>query len=274
MKLSLSTASLYLYPLRRIFAMAKEAGFEGLEMALSPEVTHRDGRYVRALIAEYDLPVLSLHPPMSFLPGQGDRSALLPQMVDLAQEIACPLVILHTPKATSFAHGPGRVYLEALEKSQRRIAGSAVRISLENRGFFFRSDDSCLLSDSLELRRFAEEHDLPLTLDTAHAGTSARSLMGTYEIVRERLVNVHFSDLRRLPWFLDWPYLHTYLKHHQIPGQGHLPLAELLARLKGDGYCGLLTLEISPVALEAWWPEKARANLMRCLDFVRRGGGS
>jgi sugar phosphate isomerase/epimerase len=268
-KLSLSTACLYLYPLRWTFAIARAVGFEGVELVLNPEITPRGGRYVKTLIEEYDLPVLSLHPPMAFLPGRGDCSAHLPQMIEMALELGCPLVILHPPQARSFDDGLGRAYLEALEEGQRQAEGSGVRIGLENRGFFFKRDGSYLLSDSRELRRFADEHDLPLILDTAHAGSSARSLMETYEIMRERLANIHFSDLRPLPWLLDWPYLHTYLKHHQIPGRGHLPLAELLARLRKDGYCGPLTLEISPVALGAWWPWKARANLALCLDFVR-----
>lgn len=272
MKLSLSTACLYLYPLRWSFAIAKAVGFEGLELVLNPEVTHRGGRYVKTLIEEYDLPVLSLHPPMAFLPGRGDRSAHLPQMIEMALELGCPLVILHPPQARSFDQGPGRAYLEALEEGQRRAEGSDVRIGLENRGFFFERDRGYLLSDSRKLRRFADEHNLPLILDTAHAGSSGCGLMETYEIMRERLANIHFSDLCPLPWLLDWPYLHTYLKHHQIPGRGHLPLAELLARLRRDGYCGPLTLEISPVALGAWWPWKARANLARGLDFVRKGG--
>jgi len=268
-KLSLATASLYLYPLRWVFAIAKAVGFEGLELALNREVTRRGSRYVKALIEEYDLPVLSLHPPMAFLPGRGDCSARLPHMIEMALEIGCPLVILHPPQAESFDHGPGRTYLKALREGQWQAEGSGVRIGLENRGFFFERDESRLLSDSLELRRFADEHGLSLILDTAHAGSSGRSLMETYEIMRGRLANIHFSDLRPLPRLLDWPYLHTYLKHHQIPGQGRLPLAELLARLREDGYCGPLTLEISPVALGAWWPWQARANLARCLDFVR-----
>jgi sugar phosphate isomerase/epimerase len=63
--------------------------------------------------------------------------------------------------------------------------------------------------------------------------------------------------------------MHSYFKHHQIPGDGDLSLLELLRRLKADFYEGLLTLEISPVALQAWRPRRAKENLSRCLDFVK-----
>jgi sugar phosphate isomerase/epimerase len=83
-------------------------------------------------------------------------------------------------------------------------------------------------------------------------------------------VNVHLSDLRPPPWPLSTPHLHTYLKHHQIPGNGQLPLADFLGRLAADGYCGPITLEISPVALCIWWPPSVKSRLARCVAYVRR----
>jgi sugar phosphate isomerase/epimerase len=47
-------------------------------------------------------------------------------------------------------------------------------------------------------------------------------------------------------------------------------LVEFLRRLRADSYEGLITLEISPVALQAWSPSRARQNLARCVDFVRK----
>ena len=64
--------------------------------------------------------------------------------------------------------------------------------------------------------------------------------------------------------------MHSYFKHHQIPGDGDLPLVEFLRRLTADSYEGLITLEISPIALQAWSPSRARENLVRCLDFVNK----
>jgi sugar phosphate isomerase/epimerase len=118
------------------------------------------------------------------------------------------------------------------------------------------------------LRRFADVNDLPLTLDTAHAATWPYDVLETYTLFRDRLVNVHLSDLRPLPGWLDWPPLHSYIKHHQLPGAGVLPITELLDRMRYDGYHGLITLELSPIALKAWWPARARASLLSTVRFL------
>lgn len=270
MELSLSTGCIYIYPLRSIFSIAREAGFAGVELVVSPEVELRGGRYVRRLAESYGLTVFSLHPPILPFPGWSNYRTAVPRLVDLALEVGARYVVLHPPDALSLADGRGRSYVEALMEGLQRIEGTSLRIAIENRGFFRTQDRSYVLSDMRELRAFADELDLPLVLDTSHAATSSYSLAETYHILADRLVNVHFSDLRSPPWPLSVHYLHTYLKHHQIPGDGQLPLTDLLSRLAADGYCGPITLEISPVALRIWWPSSVKRQLARCVTYVRQ----
>ncbi len=270
MKLSLSTGSLYFYPLRSIFRIAKETGFAGVELIATPEVLLRGGSYVRRLSVEYGVPVLSVHPPVLFSHPGYDWPRLVSRLVKLARETGCPLVVLHPPnQAQDLSRGRGRRYVEAV-KEHRQSQG--VRIAIENRAFFLEKDKLLALSDLRELSAFADEYELGLVLDTAHVGTSPYSLMEAYALFSARLVNVHLSDIRHLPPLFDNPYLHTYIKHHQIPGQGWLPLMELVHALHRDGYNGLLTLEISPVALGWWWPPRARDNLKRCVALVKEWG--
>jgi len=270
MELSLSTGCIYIYPLRSIFSIARESGFAGVELVVSPEVEWRGGRYVRRLAESYGLTVFSLHPPILPFPGWADYRTTVPRLIDLALEAGARYVVLHPPNAHSLADERGRSYLEALTDGLRRTEGTDLRIAIENRAFFRSSDRHYVLSDLRELRAFADELDLPLVLDTSHAATSSYSLAEAYHIVADRLVNVHFSDLRPPPWPFRTPYLHTYLKHHQIPGDGQLPLADLLSRLAADGYCGPITFEISPIALCIWWPPSVKRRLARCVAYVRR----
>ena len=69
MRLSLSTGCLYCYPLKSVFRLAKEAGFHGLELVISPEVVLRGSGYVKTLIERYGLEVCSMHPPLFSYPG-------------------------------------------------------------------------------------------------------------------------------------------------------------------------------------------------------------
>ncbi|MFQ5813093.1 MAG: sugar phosphate isomerase/epimerase family protein [Anaerolineae bacterium] len=270
MELSLSTGCIYIYPLRSIFNIASESGFAGVELVVSPEVELRGGRYVRCLAESYGLTIFSLHPPILTFPGWSDYRTVVPRLIDLALEAGAGYVVLHPPNAHSLADDGGRSYLEALTEGLQRTEGTDVRIALENRAFFRSGDRRYVLGDLRELRAFADKLDLPLVLDTSHAATSSYSLAEAYRIFAGRLVNVHLSDLRYPPWPLSVHYLHTYLKHHQIPGDGQLPLADFLGRLAADGYCGPITLEISPIALRIWWPPGVKSQLARCVAYVRR----
>ncbi len=270
MELSLSTGCIYVYPLRSIFNIAKESGFAGVELVVSPEVELRGGGYVHRLAESYGLTVFSIHPPILPFPGWSDYRTAVSRLIDLALEVGAGYVVLHPPNALSLADDRGRSYVEALTDGLRRTEGTDVRIAIENRAFFRSGDRRYVLGDLWELRAFADELDLPLVLDTSHAATSSYSLAEAYHILADRLVNVHFSDLRSPPWPLSVHYLHTYLKHHQIPGDGQLPLVDLLGRLAADGYCGPITFEISPIALRIWWPPGIKHRLARCVAYVRR----
>jgi len=270
MELSLSTGCIYIYPLRSIFNIARKCGFAGVELVVSPEVELRGGRYAHCLAESYGLTIFSLHPPILPFPGWSDYRTTVPRLIDVALEAGAGYVILHPPRAHSLADDRGRSYVEALREGLQRTEGTDVRIALENRAIFRSSDRHYALSDLRELRAFADELDLPLVLDTSHTATTSYSLAEAYHTLADRLVNVHLSDLRSPPWLLDVSYLHTYLKHHQIPGDGQLPLADLLGRLAADEYCGPITLEISPVALRIWWPPSVKTQLARCVAYVRQ----
>jgi sugar phosphate isomerase/epimerase len=270
---TLSTASVYLYPLRHIFALARDVGFEGLELALSPEVALRGSGYVRLLSKECELPVLALHPPMIGIPTRKEHYKLLPRMVRLGRELGCRLIIIHCPKALNLEEGFGRRYAEAVGACARELSHSSPRLSVENQAVFRPSDRRYVLSKPTRLRRFADEHQLVLTLDTAHAASFPYDLLEAYELFRGRLGNIHLSDYRSPLSIPPWFNMHSYFKHHQMPGDGDLPLLQLLRRLKADSYNGLISLEISPVALRAWRPGRARERLTRCLDFVKNGLG-
>ena len=68
MKLSLSTGTLYVYPLRTVFRWARAAGFDGVELTVNPEAIVRGGRAVRELAEAEDVELLTVHPTVVPLP--------------------------------------------------------------------------------------------------------------------------------------------------------------------------------------------------------------
>jgi sugar phosphate isomerase/epimerase len=279
LRLSFSTGALYHLPLRTVFSLAHEAGFVGVELVYSPEVAQRDAMSIRRLSQEYSLPVLSVHPSVVPYPGCNRVAHILPRLVSLAERLDCPLVVLHTPKVTTLEEPRGKEFVEVLLRERERCSSPRIergveyrglQIAVENAGFYRPSDARFILHNVFQLRDLADRYNLPLTFDTSHAGTSPYGVLGAYEILRRRVVNVHFSDLRPRRIRPDWRPLYTVLSHHQMPGEGVLPLAAFVRALLADGYAGIFTLEVSPTAIRVWNLAKTRQLLVQAIEFVRQ----
>ncbi len=269
LRLSFSTGALYHLPLRTAFALAHEAGFAGVELVYCLEVAQRGATPIQRLSQEYSLPVLSVHPSVVPYPGYNRAAYILPRLVSLAERLDCPLVVLHTPRVSALEEPRGKEFVEVLSRERERCS-RGLQITVENAGFYRSSDHRFMLHDVFQLRDLADRYDLPVTFDTSHAGTSPYGVLGAYDVLRRRVVNVHFSDLRLRSIFPNWSPLHTVLSHHQMPGEGVLPLAEFVQALLADGYAGIFTLEVSPTAIRVWNLAQARQLLIQAIQFVRQ----
>lgn len=259
--------------MERVFVLAAEAGFEGVEVLVDERWDTRQEAYLRRLREEHELPICSLHSPFARrVDGwESGNLAHVRRTVELAQRLNIKLVIAHLPwrwhefsYMTSFL-GPAVHYLPipwAREQSYRRWlldelaefeAKSGVQIGVENMpcrrlGPFRYSP--CQLNDAQSLSRFPH-----VTLDTTHFGTWGADILAMYETLRVKLVNVHLSNYNG--------------KEHRLPWDGQLPLAELLRRLRRDGYAGNITVELHPEALGAGDDAAVLANLRKIVGFCR-----
>lgn len=271
LKVSISTGCLYFYPLHWAFDVMGEAGFDGFELALGPEAVLRGPATMRELVRTHDLHVLSVHPPLLPLPGWSSFADTA-KIVNFAARAGASVVVQHTPNTEDWASSEGVAWRRAMDEARRCGEKQGVKLALENRAIFQDHHRHYALADPESLYRFAEKHDFFLTLDTSHAASWPWDVIEVYDLFCERLVNLHLSDLRPLPAWLDQPALHSYIKHHQLLGAGDLPLRDLIARVQADSYAGLVTLELSPIALQAWWPSRLRDNLESSASFVHNGG--
>lgn len=269
---SISTGSLYIYPLQWIMGMVADAGFDGVELALGIEAVWRERATVRKLAEARGLQVLSVHPPLFPLPGWRSFSETV-KLIDYAVEVGASIVVQHTPRTEDLDSADGIAWRRAIDEARSHGMNRGVLLALENRAIFTNEDRQHALSDPEMLQQFAEKHDFPLTLDTSHAASWPHDVIEVYELFRDRLVNLHLSDFRKLPAWLDRPALHTYIKHHQLLGAGDLSLRELMACVEADGYAGLVTMELSPVALEIWRPARSREKLATTVDWIRTHSG-
>ena len=274
MLVSLSTGSLYIYPLRWTFALAKRAGFDGIELVIGPELEWRGPEYVKRLTQEYQLPILTVHPPLYGYRGwdkiNETYAPYMDRAVALSEAVGAKLMVVHPPRAKHYDAGVGREYVESVVAARGALNGNGLRLGVENGAKFSGRDQDYILRALPELREFAEKHDFAMTLDTAHVGTFELDLLDSLQFFDGRVANVHLSDLRAVPhWLMSQPRLHSYYRQHQFPGTGTLPLRAMLHELKVRGYDGPITYELSPFAVNALTPWRVEAKLRAAVAFVR-----
>lgn len=271
--IALSSGSLYSYGLNRVFELAKETGFDGIEVLIDERPDTFQAHYLRRLQQVHGLPILALHSP--FFPAasweRGDL-ARVRRTVALAQEVGAGVVIAHLPRRVSgvivrFLWRPGhqtffpvpwggdREWLTFLEDGLAELeAATGVTIAVENMPA--RRVGPLRLNGNW-LNTPQEMAVLPhIALDTTHLGTWGHNVLAVYERLRDRVAHVHVSNFNG--------------DEHRLLGDGYLPLPELLERLAADGYRGIISFESGPDALKAEDEGDVRANLGSSLDFCCR----
>ena len=271
--IALSTGSLYSYATARVFELAAEAGYDGVEVVVDYRWDTRQPAYLLHLSAEYALPIVAIHSP--FLPDvtgwPDDQLGRLERAVELAQELGVTTVVTHLPLRFHVilcrwgVHHARRLWLPVPIPRRGAYyhflhnglagfeAGSGVTIAVENmplnRRLGLRLDRFWLNSPD-EMCRFPH-----LTLDTTHLGTWGLDPLTVYEQLRDRVVHVHLSNFDG--------------REHRSPPDGQLPLGELLRRLARDDYRGVITVETGPDAMDAQDEAKCLVALRRALAFCR-----
>jgi sugar phosphate isomerase/epimerase len=268
--LSLSTGSLYHWPVGAVLQMAARVGFDAAEFVIGPEALVVGPVGVRAASRRAGLPLRSIHPPIVPLPGWIRLRQTTAQLVRWAADLAVDVLTLHAPSLTTLESERGRRYVEAVDVLARDLAAVGARLAIENRARFSVSEPPACLDQPADLLAFAKAHGVWVTMDATHAGTMTWDLNEAYAVLAPVLANVHLSDLRRPPGRFGFHWLDTVWRHHLVPGAGCLPLDRFVALLGQTGYQGLLTLELSPLAISGWSVTGARRNVESSLRFVKQ----
>lgn len=259
MKLSFSTASFYHLPLRFTLGLARELGFDGVELVVGPEYLLRGQRGTQALCDRLGVTPLSLHPPLRRMPGWPFNHARnVVQTVAAARAFGCEVVVIHATDAWQEGNRRWREYAAAM-KAARETPGPPIAIAVEISQII--KGRRYAMDDVDTVLRFVEDQgeQVGITLDTAHTGANGDDLLALYARLRPRLRNIHLSD---------WAIRGGKDRTHLVPGEGALPLAEFLGTLARDRYAGLVTLEVSPYHLHAWSLRAGRERLAKSLAYV------
>jgi sugar phosphate isomerase/epimerase len=264
MRISLSTATFYHRSFTYGLRVARAAGCDGVELVLGLGYTLSGLEPLRRVATRSAMPVLSVHPPLRPLPGwPRTMSERMCRVVEAARQVGAAVCVVH-PGLYASPNSPRAQHFAAALAHGQECAAGAVQIAIENNQVTGRQH-RWVLDDLPNLERFAEDGGFGITLDTCHLGANRQSLLAAYELVRPRLRNIHLSDMR---WQDGRPQTHL------LPGEGILPLEELLARLASDNYDGLVTLELHPLEVGLFDRQRAERRVAQAVAYVRNAIGT
>ena len=258
MKILLSSGSLYTLALEKVFRIASEAGYDGMEVIISETIGRDEGYSILCDLKEI-IPIYVLHSPFHVIPGWGDRKTAILKTVDRAKRLSVPMVNFHPPKWLDLEISFWR-WMYSVRDFQCELGDGKIAIAVENMPYRegMLRFNPYILRRTEDMVRFIKGKNLYLTFDCAHMGTAKVDFEGNFLRLYEtrRVKNIHFSDYQNL-------------REHLLPGRGILPLAGLLKCLKESRYDEMITLEIIPQELPG--DEEAAKNVLRekVLDIRR-----
>jgi sugar phosphate isomerase/epimerase len=271
--LALSTGSLYTYGLARTFELAAEAGFDAMELMVDHRWDSRQPAYLQRLSQDHGLPIAVIHSPfVPHVPGwPQDPMGRLRESIALAHAVGTEVVVTHLPmriRAARIEFYGFRarpllipIFLPTDQDYREFLLDGLARFEVEN--------DITIGVENMPARRTfghrwsvwaLNELDIlagmpHLTLDTTHLGTWGLDPLAVYERLKARVIHVHLSNFDG--------------EEHQLPEDGHLPLAGLLQRLTRDGYQGAVSLEFNPNVLQAEDAAQVRDHLHAAVRFCK-----
>lgn len=273
MRVSFAVGALTFYPVATTFAFAAEGGAQGVELLVDSSILARGPERYSRMATQHKLPVLTVHSMLQFR-----KQSLIETIANDVASIrfaatipTCEAVVLHPPMTGPRPSPDLNRWLEAISQARAESCNPNLRLGLENRGENHDGVEAQFLDDLARLRRLAEEWDLSITLDIAHAASHGLDVIAATQACLPKLANVHLSDANDRE--MRGGVRNGLFRDHQVPGEGRLPLAEVVGALRAGGYRGPLTIELSPMSLRAFWPpaakRRARLAIQRVQEFVR-----
>jgi sugar phosphate isomerase/epimerase len=258
MIISLSTGSLFTFPLPRIFEFAAEVGFDGVELIINQEFQKVNPlKLIRSL--QHTADIHSIHAPFMPLDGWGGVADSLRRCVALAAECGIPLVNFHPPSWMGFELAFWR-WLYSVYDFQKEVGlNGQVIVTIENMPWVGKMKiNPNILANTQRMIDFIQDHNLYMTFDCTHMGSGKRNFINDFYLFYEtgRIRNIHFSD-----------YGHG--REHLLPGHGILPLTRFLHHLRNTDYQDTVTLELDP----SEFPQDERIifeELLEILAFLRK----
>src|ERR1039457_6359611 len=180
MLISLSTGSLFTFPLKKVCEFAAEAGFDGVELIINQDFQKINPLKLVAALQEITI-IHSIHAPFMPLDGWGGPADSLRICIELAVERGIPLVNFHPPSWMGFEVVFWRWFYSVQDFQKEIGRDGQVVVTVENMPWVGRYKiNPHILSNTRRMIDFIHEHNLYLTFDCTHMGSGKANFINDF----------------------------------------------------------------------------------------------
>lgn len=229
-RVALSTASVYPESTRAAFALARELGYDGVELMVWTDRVSQDVAQVARLSEASGVPVVAVHAPCLAVTQRvwsPDPVQRLRRAVAAAGDLGARTVVLHPPFRWQ------RGYAAAFTDEVARAEDTAgVAVAVENMFPLVRAGVRAMPYTP------GDDPTVPghrhYTLDLSHTAAAGVDAVALLDRMGAGLAHVHLADGSGRP-----------RDEHLVPGRGTQPCAQVCERLAASGFTGAVVVEIS-----------------------------
>ena len=231
---------------RDVVKFAKDKGFDGVD-AMSFHF-EEDGETARQILEEFDIPLTAVNIIAPFSGADTEEQfqgvlAEVTEVMDRAYTAGCRNILL---MPTGYVPDPGQTREQVYQNMVKGLrAGVAYgqKIGLTVNTETLESVGVPLCSNGEMLRLFADVPGLKYTHDTGNPIVAMEDPIATYELLRDRLANVHFKDLEFTEEKTEMMNPVGRYFARAVLGEGEIDFKKHLELLKRDDYQGYITIE-------------------------------
>ena len=248
LKVGMFTSGYQRNPLQHCFMDAKEYGYDYIELwggrphAYAPDLKAGDINEVRRLIEKYEMPVLGYTPehnayPYNYMIGseaqRRDAVDYLKLSLEMAKEMGAEFV-LTSPANGGYLATYDQLW-SRLEKNIQELGDYAAKLEIKlvvealtpyESNFFTRANDL------VELFRRVDNPYVVGMCDIVPPFVQHESIMAYFDKLGNKMDHMHIIDGE------------NGSDTHMIPGEGNIPIKEMLYEMKRIGYDKTATLEL------------------------------
>lgn len=248
LKVGMFTSGYQRNPLEHCFMDAKEYGYDYIELwggrphAYAPDLKAGDINEVRRLIEKYEMPVLGYTPehnayPYNYMIGseaqRRDAVDYLKLSLEMAKEMGAEFVLI-SPANGGYLATYDQLW-SRLEKNIQELGDYAAKLEIKlvvealtpyESNFFTRANDL------VELFRRVDNPYVVGMCDIVPPFVQHESIMAYFDKLGNKMDHMHIIDGE------------NGSDTHMIPGEGNIPIKEMLYEMKRIGYDKTATLEL------------------------------